>query len=79
MCALPTKKYRNPGAVQAWRIEGRAVTGWLLLGVGRQTEENRIGDRLCRYGLTWPCSFTSDKLRMCLLLTRYPLILLLFL
>jgi hypothetical protein len=65
------------------------VTSWLLLGVDRQTGEDvlldvsrqigedRIGNRLCRYGLTWPCSLTSDELRVCLLLTRYPLILLL--
>jgi hypothetical protein len=65
------------------------VTGWLLsgvsgqtgedvlLGVGGQTREDRIGNRLCKYGLTWPCSLTSSRLKVCLLLTRYPLILLL--
>jgi hypothetical protein len=51
----------------------------LLLGVGVWTREERIGDRLCRCGLTWPCSLISDRLKMCLLLTRYLLILLLFL
>jgi hypothetical protein len=34
MCALPTEGCGDPGAVQAWRIEGRAVTGRLLSGVG---------------------------------------------
>jgi hypothetical protein len=77
MCALLTKEYKDLGAVQALRIKGKAVTGRLLSGVGRQTEEDRIGDRLCRYGLTWPCSLTSGRLKICLLLTRYSLILLL--
>jgi hypothetical protein len=77
MCALPTKGCGDLGAVQAWRIKGRAVTGRLSSGVDGQTGEDRIGDRLRRCGLTWPCSLTSGGLRICLLLTRYLLILLL--
>jgi hypothetical protein len=75
ICALPTKGCRDLGAMQAWKIKDRAVTGRLSSGVGRQTGEDRMGDRLRRCGLTWPCSSTSGGLRVCLLLTRYPLIL----
>jgi hypothetical protein len=34
------------------------------------TGEDKIGDRLCRYGLIWPYSLTSGRLEMCALPTK---------